>query len=33
MVRDDGVSCSALAVGPSDRLRELGTRVAEEELS
>lgn len=32
MVHDDGVSCSALARGPSDRLRELGTRVAEEEL-
>ena len=33
MVHDDGVSCSALASGPSDRLGELGTRVAEEELS
>ena len=33
MVHDDGVSCSALARGPSDRLGELGTRVAEEELS
>src|SRR4051794_25345699 len=33
MVQDDGVPCSALAHGPSDRLRELGTRVAKEELS